>query len=124
MFRDHFGKCLLAALLVIKTMLLGGQELNQRVEPQGKTHNSPGIHPQPSCRARSLGIPLEGIPGPLNVITDVKGVEVGQVTLIAGNGKLEVGKSPVRTGVTAILPSGKTYKPSLLPLSKQQKKPS
>jgi len=59
-------------------------------------------------RARELGIPQNGTPGPLNAITDVAGVEVGFVTLIRGDGKLEVGKGPVRTGVTAILPRGKT----------------
>jgi D-aminopeptidase len=64
-----------------------------------------------SRRARDLGIPLEGIPGDLNAITDVRGVEVGQVTLISGEGKLIVGKGPVRTGVTAILPRGKKYDP-------------
>src|ERR1700678_4112240 len=58
-------------------------------------------------RARDLGVPFEGIPGPLNAITDVKGVEVGDTTLISGEGKLEVGKGPVRTGVTAIHPRGK-----------------
>jgi D-aminopeptidase len=58
-------------------------------------------------RARSLGIPLEGTPGPLDAITDVPGVEVGQTTLISGQGRLVVGKGPVRTGVTAILPRGK-----------------
>jgi D-aminopeptidase len=62
-------------------------------------------------RARDLGIPLDGTPGDLNAITDVRGVEVGQVTLISGNGKLIVGKGPVRTGVTAILPRGKKYDP-------------
>jgi D-aminopeptidase len=58
-------------------------------------------------RARDLGIPFEGTPGPLNAITDVKGVEVGQTTLISGDGALKVGSGPVRTGVTAILPRGK-----------------
>ena len=58
-------------------------------------------------RARDLGIPFEGGAGPLNAITDVKGVEVGQVTLISGEGTLKVGVGPVRTGVTAILPRGK-----------------
>lgn len=62
-------------------------------------------------RARELGIPLDGTPGILNAITDVKGVEVGYVTLISGEGKLVVGKGPVRTGVTAILPRGKKYDP-------------
>src|ERR1700726_4628040 len=58
-------------------------------------------------RARDLGVPLDGTPGPLNAITDVKGIEVGQVTLISGEGKLEVGKGPVRTWVTALHPGGK-----------------
>ena len=57
-------------------------------------------------RARDLGIPFEGTPGKLNSITDVPGVEVGYTTLISGEGKLEVGKGPVRTGITAILPRG------------------
>jgi len=63
---------------------------------------------QSKPRARDLGIPFEGMPGPLNAITDVKGVEVGHTTLISGEGKLETGKGPVRTGVTAILPRGKS----------------
>jgi D-aminopeptidase len=58
-------------------------------------------------RARDIGIPFEGQPGPLNAITDVAGVEVGQTTIIRGDGKLVVGRGPVRTGVTAILPRGK-----------------
>jgi L-aminopeptidase/D-esterase-like protein len=62
-------------------------------------------------RARELGIQLDGVPGPLNSITDVSGVEVGNVTLNREEGKLTVGKGPVRTGVTAILPRGKKYDP-------------
>jgi L-aminopeptidase/D-esterase-like protein len=58
-------------------------------------------------RARDLGVPFEGMPGPLNAITDVRGVEVGHTTLIRGDGKLKVGDGPVRTGVTVILPRGK-----------------
>src|SRR5216684_6618779 len=58
-------------------------------------------------RARDLGIPFDGQPGPLNAITDVAGVEVGYTTIIRGDGKLIVGRGPVRTGVTAILPRGK-----------------
>lgn len=58
-------------------------------------------------RARDLGIPFEGTPGPLNAITDVAGVEVGQVTLISSEGKLIEGKGPVRTGVTAVLTRGR-----------------
>jgi L-aminopeptidase/D-esterase-like protein len=61
-------------------------------------------------RARDLGIPFDGIPGQLNAITDVAGVEVGQVTLISGDGKLVVGKGPVRTGVTAVIPRGRDSK--------------
>jgi L-aminopeptidase/D-esterase-like protein len=57
-------------------------------------------------RARDLGVPFDGTPGRLNSITDVPGVEVGYTTLIVGDGKLEVGKGPVRTGVTAIIPRG------------------
>ncbi|MBZ5671728.1 MAG: P1 family peptidase [Acidobacteriia bacterium] len=63
---------------------------------------------QAKPRARDLGVPFEGTPGPLNAITDVKGVEVGHATLISGSGKLVVGQGPVRTGVTAILPRGKS----------------
>ncbi len=58
-------------------------------------------------RARDLGVPFDGNPGPLNAITDVKGVEVGHATIISGEGKLVVGQGPVRTGVTAVLPRGK-----------------
>ena len=61
-------------------------------------------------RARDLGVPFEGTPGRYNAITDVKGVEVGYTTLISGSGKLVVGQGPVRTGVTAILPRGKSFK--------------
>ncbi|MEO8440632.1 MAG: P1 family peptidase [Spartobacteria bacterium] len=62
--------------------------------------------PQQSIRARALGIPFPGQPGKFNAITDVAGVEVGYTTLISGEGKLAVGKGPVRTGVTAIIPRG------------------
>src|SRR5579864_8726179 len=57
-------------------------------------------------RARDLQIPFDGTPGPLNAITDVAGVEVGFTTLISGG----AGKAgpQVRTGVTAILPRGKS----------------
>lgn len=58
-------------------------------------------------RARKLGLPFPGQPGPHNAITDVAGVEVGTVTLISGEGPLVVGQGPVRTGVTAILPRGR-----------------
>ena len=63
---------------------------------------------QTKPRARDLGVPFDGNPGPNNAITDVRGVEVGHTTLISGEGKLKVGEGPVRTGVTAVLPRGKT----------------
>jgi L-aminopeptidase/D-esterase-like protein len=67
---------------------------------------------QLDARARDLGVPFEGKPGPLNAITDVPGVEVGQATLIFGDGPLIVGKGPVRSGVTTIFPRGhKNLKP-------------
>ena len=62
---------------------------------------------QSKPRARDLGVPFDGTPGPLNAITDIKGVEVGHTTLISGEGPLKVGSGPVRTGVTAILPRGR-----------------
>ncbi|HSD15484.1 MAG TPA: P1 family peptidase [Flavobacterium sp.] len=65
---------------------------------------------QTKPRARDLGVPFEGTPGKNNAITDVPGIEVGYKTLIEGEGKLEPGKGPVRTGVTVILPKGKTAK--------------
>jgi L-aminopeptidase/D-esterase-like protein len=70
-----------------------------------KANSSAPVKSKP--RARDLGIPFDGTPGPLNAITDVAGVTVGHTTLISGEGKLQVGKGPVRTGVTAVLPRGK-----------------
>jgi L-aminopeptidase/D-esterase-like protein len=58
-------------------------------------------------RARELGVPFDGSPGPNNAITDVAGVEVGFKTLISGTGPLVKGRGPVRTGITAIFPRGK-----------------
>ncbi|HUI50574.1 MAG TPA: P1 family peptidase [Terriglobales bacterium] len=71
--------------------------------PSNPAQDKPATKP----RARDLGIPFDGTPGPFNAITDVAGVTVGQTTLISGDGKLVVGQGPVRTGVTAILPRGK-----------------
>ena len=59
---------------------------------------------QTKPRARDLGVPFDGTPGANNAITDVKDVEVGYTTLISGEGD-----KAVRTGVTAILPQGKTF---------------
>ena len=63
--------------------------------------------PAAKPRARDLGVPFDGTPGPLNAITDVKGIEIGVTTLIRGDGPLKQGEGPVRTGVTVILPRGK-----------------
>jgi len=87
--------------LILLALLLSPPLLPAR-EPQ--TSPAPS---QQTIRARTLGIPFDGTPGPLNAITDITGVEVGYATLISGEGKLEVGKGPVRTGVTAILPRGR-----------------
>ncbi len=66
-------------------------------------------------RARDLGLPFPGTPGPFNAITDVAGVLVGATTLLSGDGPLEPGKGPVRTGVTAILPFGHDPVPRPVP---------
>ena len=60
---------------------------------------------QTRVRARALGLTLGQLePGPLNAITDVPGVKVGQVTLMRGDGALKPGEGPVRTGVTVVVP--------------------
>jgi L-aminopeptidase/D-esterase-like protein len=87
--------CPLRTLIAVSLLLLTAALAGAQVQP----------------RARDLGIPLEGAPGPLNAITDVGGVEVGHTTLISGQGKLQVGVGPVRTGVTAIRPRGKSADP-------------
>jgi L-aminopeptidase/D-esterase-like protein len=63
----------------------------------------------PRPRARDLGLSplIGGVPGPLDAITDIAGVEVGHATLVSGDGRLQVGKGPVRTGVTVVHPRGK-----------------
>lgn len=82
----------LGAVLLLLTTLAGG--LSAAEQPSSR-------------RARDYGIPFAfGEPGPLNAITDVSGVLVGQVTLREGEGELEPGRGPVRTGVTAIVPHG------------------
>jgi L-aminopeptidase/D-esterase-like protein len=65
---------------------------------------------QSKPRARDLGVPFEGTPGPLNAITDVSGLAVGHTTLIRGEGPLKVGEGPIRTGLTVVLPRGKLSK--------------
>ena len=64
------------------------------------TPNETGGRP----RARDLGVPFDGTPGPLNAITDVGGVAVKHVTINEGSGPLVVGEGPIRTGLTAMLP--------------------
>src|ERR1700722_14314172 len=71
----------------------------------------------PVKRAREVGVPFDGKPGEFNAITDVPGIEVGQTTLVEGEGKLVVGQGPVRTGVTAILPLGKSGANTPVPAS-------
>ena len=61
----------------------------------------------PRPRARDLGIPFDGTPGPMNAITDVAGVEVGFTTLVSGGAGSHDAGPQVRTGVTAILPRGR-----------------
>jgi D-aminopeptidase len=91
MTRDFARKVLL--VLSICPLLLSASTAQEKLKP----------------RARDLGVPFEGVPGPLNAITDVSGVLVGHTTLISGEGKLDVGKGPVRTGVTAVLPRGRNF---------------
>lgn len=65
-------------------------------------------------RARDLGLPFPGVTGENNALTDVPGVEIGFTTIIEGEGPVQIGKGPIRTGVTAILPRGK--KDSMQPI--------
>ncbi len=100
------------SLLVVSVLLCLTLPLTETASAQGKpAPDSLGMAGKESLagkpRARDLGVPFEGTPGPLNAITDVQGIEVGHSTIISGEGKLEVGAGPVRTGVTAILPRGK-----------------
>jgi L-aminopeptidase/D-esterase-like protein len=102
---DVMQSRLLAALVLLLVIDASGRE------PQSPSRTSispPAISTTANkvVRARDLGIPFDGDPGPFNAITDVAGVEVGYTTLISGDGKLEAGKGPVRTGVTAIIPRG------------------
>jgi N-acyl-D-amino-acid deacylase len=86
-FRSSLAGCVVALLLLTTSPTL--------LEAQGTT------------RARDLGVVFDGAPGTLNAITDVPGVEVGQVTLVEGEGPRVQGEGPIRTGVTAVLPRGR-----------------
>src|SRR5438105_3860957 len=92
----HITSRLLALALLLLPLSLHARE------PQTPPPTGPQV-----IRARALGIPFDGTPGALNAITDVAGVQVGYTTLISGEGKLVIGKGPVRTGVTAVLPRGR-----------------
>src|SRR2546430_1499734 len=96
MFKKSTGALTLSFLLVLES---SGREPQRRLPATALVENK-------IVRARDLGIPFGGTPGKFNAIADVAGVEVGYTTLISGEGKLEVGKGPVRTGVTVIIPRG------------------
>src|SRR5258708_24746834 len=91
-FMRNYSRQVIVAFVVIPFL---GSTLLAQVKPVAKP------------RARDLGVPVDGPPGPLNAITDIPGITVGHTTLISGEGKLQIGKGPIRTGVTAILPRGK-----------------
>jgi D-aminopeptidase len=91
-FDRKLFRCRLYFLLVMAALTVFGRE--------------PIPAPPKMVRARDLGLAFDGTPGKFNAITDVPGVLVGYTTLISGEGKLERGQGPVRTGVTAILPRG------------------
>ena len=62
---------------------------------------------QARVRFRDLGLTLGILPvGPLNAITDVPGVLVGQITWRDGPNPRPDGSGPFNTGITAILPHG------------------
>src|SRR5262249_16773342 len=66
-------------------------------------------------RLRELGVSIgRYAPGPLNAITDVGGVRVGHTTLISGEGALEKGKGPVRTGISCVMPHLDVYRERLI----------
>jgi L-aminopeptidase/D-esterase-like protein len=92
---------LCASCLVLCTMLVLADS-QQIVAPAQSA-------PATKERAREMGLSavIGGTPGSLDAITDVAGVEVGHTTLISGTGRLDVGKGPVRTGVTIVHPRGK-----------------
>lgn len=92
MNRQVLLDCLRAEIMVALLLVLGGATV-----AMGQT----------KPRARDLGIPLDGTTGPFNAITDVAAVEVGHTTLISGDGALQVGVGPIRSGVTAVFPRGR-----------------
>ena len=91
MIRSNYIRALVALFCSLAAISLASTQERAPVKP----------------RARDLSVPFDGTPGPLNAITDASGVTVGHTTLMSGEGKLQVGKGPVRTGVTAVLPRAK-----------------
>lgn len=86
-----------AGILTMLLMLAGAATTDGSSQPSGTD--------EPRQRARDLGIAIGRYqPGPLNALTDVAGVTVGQVTLMKGQGALKPGEGPVRTGVTVVIP--------------------
>ncbi|MCA9457909.1 MAG: P1 family peptidase [Nitrospira sp.] len=60
---------------------------------------------EPRPHVKDLGITIgRYASGEMNAITDVQGVKVGHVTIHEGEGALQAGQGPVRTGVTVIIP--------------------
>jgi L-aminopeptidase/D-esterase-like protein len=82
--------------------LAAGLLLVAVVQSHAQTVDGAGLE-----RARALGVPFDGTAGPLNSITDVTGVEVGNTTLVSGDNNSPAKEPVVRTGVTAVLPRGK-----------------
>jgi L-aminopeptidase/D-esterase-like protein len=91
-----------AIFFLLLLLILDSHGRERQQSPPPKSANKARV----AVRARDLGVPFDGTPGQLNAITDVAGVEVGYATIVRGEGKLVVGKGPVRTGVTAIIPRG------------------
>jgi L-aminopeptidase/D-esterase-like protein len=91
-----------AIFFLLLLLILDSHGRERQQLPPPKSANKARV----AVRARDLGVPFDGTPGQLNAITDVAGVEVGYATIVRGEGKLVVGKGPVRTGVTAIIPRG------------------
>jgi D-aminopeptidase len=89
------------AKLIRAVIVLLAVSVTAQVNPQNNAQ-PPGSNPRP--RAPELGLKIGVLPaGPLDAITDVAGVEVGQTTIIRGDN--------IRTGVTAILPhAGNLYR--------------
>src|SRR6185437_13704667 len=100
--RSHPVLLLLAALSTVSLAAAAA------VSPASQATSVPAASAASSAkpRARDLGVPFDGTPGPPHPIADGAGGTVGRATLIPGSGHPRVGEGPVRTGVTAVLPRG------------------